>query len=84
MVNKLDAPLVDQWTTTKRRHPYRPRQMSSEQFCSLSPTTLSILFISILIYPFTGTGGVVVKNSDLQRLDPGEFLNDVVIEVALK
>ncbi|KAF8527507.1 hypothetical protein BU17DRAFT_7919, partial [Hysterangium stoloniferum] len=38
----------------------------------------------ILVYPFTGTGGVAVKNSDLQRLDPGEFLNDVVIEVALK
>ncbi|PWN54072.1 cysteine proteinase, partial [Violaceomyces palustris] len=38
----------------------------------------------ILRYPFEGVGGVTLLNSDLWRLDEGEFLNDTVIEFGLK
>jgi hypothetical protein len=40
--------------------------------------------ISILLYPSTGTGAVNVTNGDLKRLEPGEFLNDTLIELGLK
>ncbi|KAF8574887.1 hypothetical protein K439DRAFT_808485 [Ramaria rubella] len=39
---------------------------------------------SILRYPPTGTGAVTVTNGDLKRLEPGEFLNDILIELGLK
>jgi Ulp1 family protease len=41
-------------------------------------------FSSILAYPFTGTGGVEITKGDLNRLEPGEFLNDTLVEFSLK
>ncbi|KAF7422654.1 hypothetical protein PC9H_010810 [Pleurotus ostreatus] len=38
----------------------------------------------ILVYPPNTTGAVTIKNSDLDRLQPGEFLNDTLIEFGLK
>lgn len=40
--------------------------------------------ISILVYPFSGTGAVNITKGDLRRLRPGEFLNDTLIEFGLK
>jgi len=39
---------------------------------------------SILAYPFTGPGGVEITKGDLNRLKPGEFLNDTLVEFSLK
>lgn len=39
---------------------------------------------SILVYPPNGPGAVHVTNGDLMRLEPGEFLNDTLIELGLK
>ncbi|KAG5220915.1 cysteine proteinase [Salix suchowensis] len=36
------------------------------------------------IIPANTTGAVTIKNSDLERLRPGEFLNDTLIEFGLK
>ncbi|KDQ62545.1 hypothetical protein JAAARDRAFT_121801, partial [Jaapia argillacea MUCL 33604] len=38
----------------------------------------------LLVYPPIGTGAVNVNRSDLNRLQPGEFLNDTLIEFGLK
>ncbi|EPQ51077.1 hypothetical protein GLOTRDRAFT_141216 [Gloeophyllum trabeum ATCC 11539] len=38
----------------------------------------------ILVYPPSGTGAVNITRSDLLRLQPGEFLNDTLIEFGLK
>ncbi|KAK0188169.1 hypothetical protein F5146DRAFT_1141619 [Armillaria mellea] len=39
---------------------------------------------SILVYPWGTTGGVNLSKSDLNRLKPGEYLNDNLIELGLK
>jgi len=39
---------------------------------------------SILVYPPSGTGALNINNGDLARLNPDEFLNDTLIEFALK
>ena len=36
------------------------------------------------MYPFSGTGAVNVTRGDLKRLDPGQYLNDTIIEFGLK
>lgn len=36
------------------------------------------------MYPQNGPGAVNITNGDLKRLDPGEFLNDTLIELGLK
>ncbi|KAL0960923.1 hypothetical protein HGRIS_005930 [Hohenbuehelia grisea] len=38
----------------------------------------------ILVYPPATVGAVTIKNSDLLRLQPGEYLNDTLIEFGLK
>ncbi|TFK73611.1 cysteine proteinase [Pluteus cervinus] len=38
----------------------------------------------ILVYPQGTTGAVNLTNGDLRRLEPGEFLNDTLIEFGLK
>ncbi|KAJ8462482.1 hypothetical protein ONZ45_g17915 [Pleurotus djamor] len=38
----------------------------------------------ILVYPPNTTGAVTITTSDLMRLQPGEFLNDTLIEFGLK
>ncbi|RDX50208.1 hypothetical protein OH76DRAFT_1332369, partial [Lentinus brumalis] len=38
----------------------------------------------VLVYPFFGTGAVNVTRGDLKRLDPGQYLNDTIIEFGLK
>ncbi|PBK74718.1 cysteine proteinase [Armillaria solidipes] len=38
----------------------------------------------ILVYPWGTTGGVNLSKSDLNRLKPGEYLNDNLIELGLK
>ncbi|KAJ7600472.1 hypothetical protein C8J56DRAFT_910342 [Mycena floridula] len=38
----------------------------------------------ILVYPPETPGAVPITNADLARLDPGEFLNDTLIEFGLK
>ncbi|KAH7914279.1 hypothetical protein BJ138DRAFT_1098802 [Hygrophoropsis aurantiaca] len=38
----------------------------------------------ILVYPPTGTGALNIMRTDLNRLQPGEFLNDTLIEFGLK
>ncbi|KAI0695754.1 hypothetical protein C8T65DRAFT_584023, partial [Cerioporus squamosus] len=38
----------------------------------------------VLVYPFYGTGAVNVTRGDLKRLDPGQYLNDTIIEFGLK
>ncbi|KAF7314463.1 ULP-PROTEASE domain-containing protein [Mycena kentingensis (nom. inval.)] len=38
----------------------------------------------ILVYPPGQTGAVNITNGDLARLDPGQFLNDTLIEFGLK
>ncbi|RPD77389.1 hypothetical protein L226DRAFT_321252 [Lentinus tigrinus ALCF2SS1-7] len=38
----------------------------------------------ILVYPFSGTGAVNITRGDLKRLDPGQYLNDTIIEFGLK
>ncbi|KAG7088240.1 hypothetical protein E1B28_012254 [Marasmius oreades] len=38
----------------------------------------------ILVYPPSTTGAVNITNADLNRLQPGEFLNDTIIEFGLK
>lgn len=37
-----------------------------------------------LVFPREGTGAVTVINSDINRLAPGEFLNDTLIEYGMK
>jgi hypothetical protein len=39
---------------------------------------------SILVYPPDSPGAVNITNADLNRLQPGEFLNDTLIEFGLK
>ena len=39
---------------------------------------------SILVYPPSGTGAVNITRGDLKRLDPGQYLNDTLIEFGLK
>jgi Ulp1 family protease len=39
---------------------------------------------SILVYPSSGPGQLNITSKDLGRLRPGEFLNDVLIELGLK
>ena len=39
---------------------------------------------SILVYPPGVAGAVNITNGDLDRLRPGEFLNDTLIEFGLK
>ncbi|KAG2009837.1 sentrin-specific protease, variant 2 [Coprinopsis cinerea AmutBmut pab1-1] len=38
----------------------------------------------VLVYPFSAPGAVNITNADLARLEPGEFLNDTLIEFGLK
>ncbi|PVG00268.1 cysteine proteinase [Serendipita vermifera] len=38
----------------------------------------------ILVYPFSGPGGIQITRGDQQRLLPGEFLNDTLIEFGLR
>ncbi|KAH7920479.1 cysteine proteinase [Leucogyrophana mollusca] len=38
----------------------------------------------ILVYPPTGTGALNIMRTDVNRLQPGEFLNDTLIEFGLK
>ncbi|EGN98435.1 hypothetical protein SERLA73DRAFT_56480, partial [Serpula lacrymans var. lacrymans S7.3] len=38
----------------------------------------------ILMYPPSGTGALNIMKTDLNRLQPGEFLNDTLIEFGLK
>jgi Ulp1 family protease len=40
--------------------------------------------VRILVYPPGQTGAVNITNGDLHRLEPGEFLNDTLIEFGLK
>ncbi|KAN0062249.1 hypothetical protein ACQY0O_005430 [Thecaphora frezii] len=47
----------------------RPERLSNEQ---------------VLRFPFEGVGSVTLLESDLDRLDDGEFLNDTLIEFGLK
>ncbi|KAL1745267.1 hypothetical protein HDZ31DRAFT_36779, partial [Schizophyllum fasciatum] len=39
---------------------------------------------SVLSYPYGLPGAVNVTNADVARLDPGEYLNDTLLEFALK
>ena len=39
---------------------------------------------SILVYPASGTGAVNITRADLKRLEPGQYLNDTLIEFGLK
>ncbi|KAF8526112.1 hypothetical protein JB92DRAFT_2700765, partial [Gautieria morchelliformis] len=57
--------------------------MSVVRLCQILDFGLPSI-ISILLYPSTGTGAVNVTNGDLKRLEPGEFLNDTLIELGLK
>ncbi|KAL1760395.1 hypothetical protein FB107DRAFT_194247, partial [Schizophyllum commune] len=38
----------------------------------------------VLSYPFGVPGAVNITNSDVARLEPGEYLNDTILEFALK
>ncbi|KAJ3528935.1 hypothetical protein NM688_g7926 [Phlebia brevispora] len=38
----------------------------------------------LLVYPPSGTGAVNLTRADIQRLEPGQYLNDNIIEFALK
>ncbi|TCD69028.1 hypothetical protein EIP91_009091 [Steccherinum ochraceum] len=38
----------------------------------------------LLVYPFTGPGAVNVTRGDLKRLEPNQYLNDILIEFGLK
>ena len=40
--------------------------------------------LSILVYPPGVPGAVNITNGDYLRLQPGEFLNDTLIEFGLK
>jgi Ulp1 family protease len=40
--------------------------------------------LSILVYPQGLPGAVNITKADLKRLEPGEFLNDTLIEFGLK
>lgn len=44
----------------------------------------SLIAPSILVYPPSGTGALNITYGDLRRLEPGEFLNDTLIEFGLK
>ncbi|EPY53440.1 SUMO deconjugating cysteine peptidase Ulp2 [Schizosaccharomyces cryophilus OY26] len=39
---------------------------------------------TLLIYPFTGTNTIAVNNTDLVRLNDGEFLNDTIVDFYLR
>jgi len=43
-----------------------------------------LISFSVLSYPFGEAGAVNVTNGDVARLEPGEFLNDTLIEFGLK
>ena len=45
---------------------------------------LTPVVFSVLSYPFGVPGAVNITNSDVARLDPGEYLNDTILEFALK
>ena len=38
----------------------------------------------MLVYPLSGPGAVNVTRGDLKRLEPNQYLNDVLIEFGLK
>ena len=42
------------------------------------------VYFSILVYPPTGTGAVRITKGDLNRLAPGQYLNDTLIQYGLK
>jgi hypothetical protein len=44
----------------------------------------SVVSVRILVYPPSGTGAVNITKADLNRLQPGEYLNDTLIEFGLK
>lgn len=68
--------------------------MSSLQHLCKTPTKcktllscyalLNLTLHSILVYPQSGTGAVNINRAELARLEPGEFLNDTLIELGLK
>ena len=45
---------------------------------------LTPVVVSVLSYPFGVPGAVNITNSDVARLEPGEYLNDTILEFALK
>ncbi|KAL2315295.1 SUMO deconjugating cysteine peptidase Ulp2 [Schizosaccharomyces pombe] len=39
---------------------------------------------TILVYPFSGTNSIAITNTDLTRLNEGEFLNDTIVDFYLR
>ncbi|KIM89078.1 hypothetical protein PILCRDRAFT_84870 [Piloderma croceum F 1598] len=54
------------------------RQPPSRKSKSADPDEL------ILVYPPSGTGAINITQGDINRLEPGEYLNDTLIEFGLK
>lgn len=46
--------------------------------------TVALLAFRKLVYPLQGPGAVNITYGDFARLQPGEFLNDSLIEYGLK
>ncbi len=67
-------------------HEHRPALTLTSCECSFRHQLVSnILTLDrVLVYPFFGTGAVNVTRGDLKRLDPGQYLNDTIIEFGLK
>lgn len=40
--------------------------------------------LRLLVYPFSGPGAVNITRGDLKRLEPHQYLNDILIEYGLK
>ncbi|KAG6813577.1 hypothetical protein H0H92_009621 [Tricholoma furcatifolium] len=66
----------------------RSPAVDPEEVYILSPVSPGMIvndfYSRILCYPQGVPGAVYIKNSDYRRLDPGEYLNDTLIEFGLK
>ncbi|CAL1712532.1 unnamed protein product [Somion occarium] len=75
---RLDAPIPVRPTRVTRA---RQKELEQEPETERRSADADKL---ILVYPFSGTGAVNITRGDWKRLQPGEYLNDTLIEFGLK
>lgn len=75
----------------RKRNPTKtlPCQLKTRKKCAFgsfwaNPDFMLLFFLRILSYPAGVPGAVNITNADVDRLAPGNFLNDTLIEFGLK
>lgn len=63
-----------------------PEELYVKHECTASVWNTDIVQFDdrILVYPPSGAGAININRSDIKRLQPGQYLNDTLIEFGLK